>query len=92
MRVHNKSKNNFQHSFLNEKNELVVINLEAGQIAEVDDEIAKIWLKTGKVVEFVEPAAAKEEKEELLAEIEKLKAENKKLKAEKPKAAKTAKK
>lgn len=88
MKLHNKSSHPFQHSYFDENKDLVSIEIKAGEIKEIDDKIAKVWLKTGKVVEFVEPQEAKEEKDELLKEIEKLKAENAKLKAkdDKPKA------
>ena len=87
MKLHNKSTHPFQHSYFDKKMDLVSIEIKAGEIKEIDDEIAKKWLKTGEVVEFVEPKEAKEEKDKLLKEIEKLKAENAKLKAkeEKPK-------
>lgn len=88
MLIQNKSSHAFQHSKYNEKMELEIVEIKAGEIKEIEDKIAEKWLKTNKVVEYVEPKAAKEEKDELLAEIEKLKAENKKLKESKPKAKK----
>ena len=80
MKLHNKSKHTFQHSYFDDKMELVKVEIGVGEVKDIDDDIAKIWLKTGEVVEFVAPEEAKEEKDELLKEIEKLKAENKKLK------------
>lgn len=80
MKLHNKSKHPFQHSHFDEKMELVSIEIGAGEVKDIDDEIAKVWLKTGEVVEFVEPVEAKAKEDELKAEIEKLKAENAKLK------------
>lgn len=88
MLIQNKSSHAYQHSGYNKKMELEIVEIKAGEIKEIDDKIAEKWLKTGKVVEYVEPKAAKEEKDELLAQIEKLKAENKKLKEAKPKAKK----
>lgn len=87
MKLHNKSSHPFQHSYFDKNMDLISIEINAGEIKDIDDEIAKIWLKTGQVVEFVEPQEAKEEKNELLKEIEKLKAENEELKTkeEKPK-------
>lgn len=88
MKLHNKSSHPFQHSYFDKNMDLISIEINAGEIKDIDDEIAEIWLKTGQVVEFVEPQEAKEEKNELLKEIEKLKAENEELKTkeEKPKA------
>lgn len=86
MKIHNKSKHPFQHSYYDKKMVLHIVEIGAGEIKEIEDDIAKVWLKTGEVVEFVAPEEAKEEKDELLKEIEKLKAENAKLKEAKPKA------
>lgn len=80
MKLHNQANHAFQHSFMNDKNDLVIVEIKAGEIKEIDDEIAKIWLKTGEVVEFVEPKEAKElenENAKLKAELEKLKAPQK---------------
>ena len=71
MRVHNKSKRMYQHG---------EYNLPAGGNIEVPEEIAKIWLATGHVVEFVKPEEAKAKEEKLEAENAKLKAEIEKLK------------
>ena len=81
MKLQNKSKNAFQASYYNDKMQLVIIEIQAGEIKDITDEkIAKQWLSTGKVVEFSDPAEAKAKEKELLAEIEKLKAENAELK------------
>lgn len=83
MKLQNKAKNAFQASYYNDKMQLVIIEIQAGEIKDITDEkIAKQWLKTGKVVEFSDPAEAKAKEKELLAEIEKLKAENAELKGE----------
>lgn len=82
MKLHNISKHPLQHSCLDENMHLVSVEIKAGEIKEIEDEIAKVWLKTGAVVEFVAPEDAKA----LNQEIEKLKAENAKLKVSKPKA------
>ena len=80
MKIVNKAKHPFQHSYLDEKLNLQIVEIGAGEIKDIDDEIAKVWLSTGKVAEYVEPKEAKEKENELLKEIEKLKAENAKLK------------
>lgn len=83
MKLQNKAQNAFQASYYNDKMQLVIIEIQAGEIKDITDEkIAKQWLKTGKVVEFSDPAEAKAKEKELLAEIEKLKAENAELKGE----------
>lgn len=83
MKLQNKAKNAFQASYYNDKMQLVIIEIQAGEIKDITDEkIAKQWLSTGKVVEFSDPAEAKAKEKELLAEIEKLKAENAALKGE----------
>lgn len=88
MRVYNKSSRKYQHSEFNEKNKLVTIELLPKTDAEIPDEIAKKWLKTGEVVEYVKPEDAKAKQAELEEEIAKLKAENEKLKASQAKKAK----
>ena len=80
MKLQNKSKYVFQHTYFDDKMDLVKVEIGVGEVKDIDDEIAKIWLKTGEIVEFIDPKQAKEEKDELLKEVEKLKAENKKLK------------
>ena len=75
MLVKNNSKRPIQHSFYNEKQELIIVEIAGGEIKDINDEIAKLWLKNGLVIEYVEPKKAKEEKEELLAKIAKLEAE-----------------
>ena len=85
MRVYNKSSRKYQHSEFNKENKLVTIELLPKTDAEIPDEIAEKWLKTGEVVEYVKPEDAKAKQAELEAEIAKLKAENEALKAEKSK-------
>lgn len=92
MKLHNKSSHPYQHSYLDEKMELVLIELKAGEVKEIEDEkIINAWLKTGDIVEFVAPEEAKAKEDKLLKEIEQLKAENAKLKTkeDKPKAKKS---
>ena len=88
MKLHNKSKHPFQHSYLDKNFNLVSVEIGAGEIKEIDDKIAQVWLKTGQCVEFVAPEDLKAKEEKLNKEIEKLKEENAKLKVkeEKPKA------
>ena len=91
MKLHNKAKHAFQHSIPDEIEGVKIIEIGAGEIKDIPDDIAKVWLKTGEVVEFVEPKEAKaleDENAKLKAELENLK------KAEPKKAApkKTAKK
>lgn len=81
MRVYNKSSRKYQHSEFDKDNKLVTIELLPKTDAEIPDEIAKKWLKTGEVVEYVKPEDAKAKQAELEEEIAKLKAENEKLKA-----------
>lgn len=81
MKLQNKAKNAFQASYYNDKMQLVIIEIQAGEVKDITDEkIAKQWLSTGKVVEFSDPVEAKAKEKELLAEIEKLKAKNAELK------------
>lgn len=65
MRVYNKSKRTYQHG---------EYNLPAGENIEVTKEVAQIWLATGDVVEYVDPAEAKAKESELAAENAALKA------------------
>lgn len=90
MRVYNKSKRMFQHTLKG-----VDYNLKPKSDIVVPDEVAKIWLATGEVVEYVDPQEARNAQEaaakkqgELEAENEKLKAELEKLKKAQAKAAK----
>lgn len=88
MKIQNLSKHPFQHSYLDDKKKLVSVEILPGEVKDIENKIAQIWLKTGEVVEFVAPEDLKAKEEKLNKEIEKLKAENAKLKEEKPKAVK----
>lgn len=88
MKIQNLSKHPFQHSYLDKSMKLVSVEIQPGEVKDIEDKIAKVWLKTGDVVEFVAPEDLKAKEEKLNKEIEKLKAENAKLKEEKPKTAK----
>lgn len=88
MRVYNKSSRMYQHSEMDKKNKLVVINLPPKTDAEIPDNIAKLWLKTGEVVEYVKPEEAKAVQAKLEEENAKLKAELEALKKAQPEEAK----
>ena len=75
MLVKNNAKRPVQHSFYNDKQELIIVEIAGGEVKEIQDDIAKLWLKHGLVVEYVEPKKAKEEKEELIARIKELEAQ-----------------
>lgn len=78
MKVQNKSRRTYQHSYFNEKGALVIIELLPGSVKEVDDKIAETWLKTGDVIEYADP----KEQAKLADENAKLKEELAKLKGE----------
>ncbi len=88
MRVYNKSSRMYQHSEMDKNNKLVVINLPPKADAEIPDNIAELWLKTGEVVEYVKPEEAKAAQAKLEEENAKLKAELEKLKKAQPEEAK----
>lgn len=81
MRLYNKSSRMYQHTYFDKKNKFHAINFMPKTDAEIPDKIAKKWLKTGEVIEYVKPEDAKAKQAELEEEIAKLKAENEKLKA-----------
>lgn len=92
MKVYNKSQRTYQHSILDKvSKEVTLINLLPGQSIDIDDKIAKQWIATGEVVEYVDPEAAKKEKAALEAEIAKLKAEKEEVKKETKKSTKKGK-
>lgn len=88
MRVYNKSSRMYQHTYFDAKNVFHAINLRPKTDAEIPDEIAKKWLKTGEVVEYVKPEEAKAKQAKLEEENAKLKAELEALKKSKPEEAK----
>ena len=76
MKLHNKAKHAFQHSVADEIEGVKIIEIGAGEIKDIPEEIAKVWLKTGEVVEFVEPKQAKaleDENAKLKAELDAIK-------------------
>ena len=92
MRVYNKSSRMYQHTYFDDKNVFHAINLNPKTDAEIPDNLAEKWLKTGEVVEYVKPEDAKAKEAELEAENAKLKAEIEALKKVKPEDAKATKK
>lgn len=89
MRVYNKSSRMYQH-----EHDGKTYCLPPKTDIEAPDKIAKLWLKTGEVVEYVKPEEAKAKQAALEEENAKLKAELEALKKAKPEEAKakTAKK
>lgn len=76
MKLHNKAKHAFQHSIADEIEGVKIIEIGAGEVKDIPEDIAEIWLKTGEVVEFVEPKEAKaleNENAKLKAELEAIK-------------------
>lgn len=76
MKVKNNSKRCYCHVVMNESYQPDMLLLKPNEVKDIPDEVAKGWLKSGEVVEYVAPADAKK----LEAEIAKLKAENEQLK------------
>ena len=81
MRLYNKSKRIYQHSFYNKENKLEVLNLKPGQNADIPADVAKLWLETGDVVEYVDPKEAKAKEAKAEGEKKALQKENEDLKA-----------
>lgn len=73
MRLENISKRCYQHSYLDEKRKIVILNLMPGENKEIPDDVARQWLKSGEVRVFVDPEEAKAKEDALKAENEKLK-------------------
>lgn len=80
MRLYNKSKRTYQHTYFNTDKNPTTISLNPRCDAEIPDEVAELWLKIGEVVEYVDPQKAKKVQADLEAENAKLKAELKALK------------
>lgn len=77
---------------MDKNNKLITINLNPKTDAEIPDDIAEKWLKTGEVIEYVKPEEAKAKEAALAEENAKLKAELEALKKAKPEEIKTTKK
>ena len=85
MKVHNKSRRTYQHSELKE-GKIRIIDIKPDEIKDVPDSIAKVWLKTGDVIEYADPkeqAQLQNENEKLKAEIAALKKDKKPVKKSK---------
>ena len=83
MKLHNKSQRAYQHSFYDEENKLQVLYLRPDDVADnIPDDVAKLWLSTGDIVEFADPAEVKEAQAKADEEKTKLENENTKLKEE----------
>lgn len=84
--VKNNSRTTYYHSekVKDSKGKIKLKNyvVEALGIAEVPEAVAKIWFKTGNVVEYVAPEDARKAQEEAAKKQAELEAENEKLKAE----------
>lgn len=82
MKVQNKSRRTYQHSYYNAKGVLQILNLCPGDILDIDEKIAQVWLKTGDVVEYADPkdhAKLEDENAQLKAELAALKGKEKSL-------------
>lgn len=80
MRLYNKSKRTYQHTYYTADKIPVTISLNPKCNEEIPDEVAELWLKIGEVVEYVDPGRAKKVQADLEAENAKLKAEIKAMK------------
>ena len=87
MKIQNKSRRTYQHSELDAEGKIIIIDIKPAEIKEVSEKIAKIWLKTGDIVEYADP----KEQAQLQDENAKLKAEIAALKKDKKPAKKTKK-
>lgn len=94
MKLQNKSKRTYVHSYLNDKFALTILDLKPGEIKDIPDNIAKSWLKSNEIVEYVAPQEAKaleDENAKLKKELKKLKETKKTNKTNKPKTRKNKK-
>ena len=76
MKVKNISKHRYCHAKLDENYKLQMLILKPNEVKDVPDDIAKSWIKTNEVIEFVEPKEARklaDENEALKKELEQLK-------------------
>ena len=89
MLLENRTKRRYVHTYLDKSYGVKLLILEPHTKAEIPDDVAKSWLKTGGVVEYVNPEDAKKEKEILEKENAELKAKLKEIKAEQPAKPKT---
>lgn len=89
MKLQNKNGNSFSHTVMkkvkvdgHEVTKPVTYTLGAGAVADIPDDIAKIWLKINGVEEYVAPADLKKVEEEAKKDLEALKKEADELRAE----------
>lgn len=82
MKLQNKNGNSFSHTVMkkvkvdgHEVTKPVTYTLGAGAVADIPDDIAKIWLKINGVEEYVAPADLQKVEEEAKKELEALKKE-----------------
>lgn len=76
MKIKNISKQRYCHSKLDENYRLEILTVEPNETKEVPNNVAEIWLKTGDIVQYVEPKEVKQlenENEALKKELEQLK-------------------
>lgn len=73
MLVKNISKRSYIHSRLDEKYNLVMLTLKPNEVKDIPDEVAKSWLKSDDVVEYVNPEDARKQEEQLKKENAELK-------------------
>lgn len=91
MLLENKSKRKYVHSYLDENAKLKIIVLEPNKHCEIPDDVAKSWLKSKEIKEYVNPEEARKAKKALEDENAKLKAELEKIKADETKDTKVQK-
>ena len=84
MLIKNISKRKFMHAVLNDKGEQEIISIEPEETKDIDDFIAKIWLKSNEIIK-VDDGSKDKEIARLKKENAKLKAVNKKAEAKKKK-------
>lgn len=89
MKLQNKNGNSFSHTVMKkvkvdgqEVTKPVTYTLGAGAVADIPDDIAKIWLKISGVEKYVAPADLEKVEEEAKKELEALKKEADELRAE----------
>lgn len=90
MKLKNITKHNFAHSELDEGYKLKMLILKPNEVLDIPDKVAKSWLRTGGVIEFVEPKDLKDlqsENDELKKQLKELKKDD-----EAPKKSKSTKK
>lgn len=73
MLVKNISKRSYIHSRLDENFNLMMLTLKPDEVKDIPDEVAKSWLKSDDVVEYVNPEDARKKEEQLKKENAELK-------------------